>query len=238
MTLIPPNPIFVGDLCSISKNSVAPTEQFTVKVGFVNTGDSTGIYHLGYICLGNYTQLVTGTIGPSGQAPIKKEFSITANQLAGQQITTSRILAFTFAVYNDVDLVNPTDRYTEAIDVIVTTPPPPPGTATLSGVVTDKNGTPISGVSVITTDASSSTDSSGHYYLTGLTVDTYSVRFSAADYWDVTKSIKVVAGENSLNITMTPTTEPQAPTIPWNWIAAGGLGIAGAILIAKKGGKK
>lgn len=239
MTLIPPNPIFVGDLCSISKDTVAPTEQLTVKVAFVNTNDSGGIYHLGYICLGHYTQVATGTIGPSGQLPVSSQFNVTANQLAGQQITSSRILAFTFVLYNDADLVNPTDRQTWAIDVIVTTPPPPPGdTASLSGMVTDKNGAPISGVSVTATGASGSTDSSGQYSLTGLTPGTCTVKFSAADYWDVTQSIKLTVGANSLNVTMTPTTETPPAAIPWNLIAAGGLGIAGVILIARKGGKK
>jgi hypothetical protein len=223
-----PDPTFNVDLCSVSKTTVAPNEQFTIRVTIKNQNETGGSYSIGCYCEGNYLALATGTIGAkeSHFVPI----NVTANQLAQRLITTSKYLAFTIAVSNDQ---GETDRWTPAaIAVIVSTPPE---IANLTGLVTDKQtGAGIAGVSVTILGYSASTDSSGSYTLQGLEPGPYDITFSKFGYWDEIKSKTLASGQNILSITMTPTTEPQPGKTPWGLIAAGAAGIVTIVVVASK----
>lgn len=237
----PSYPTFVPDLCGLSitpTTPVAPNQKFNIKVTIENQSESSGSYVIGYYCEANYEELVTGTIGGS---PARKNhtFSVTPNQLAHRSITESQVLYFVIVVENEEG--TETDRWTPAGISVIVTPPPPP-TANLSGLVTDKQtGAGLAGVSVTTAGSSTSTNSSGSYTLTGLEPGSYSIKFSKAGYWDETKSKTLVSGQNTLNVAMTSSTEPEPGEIPWALIGAGALGIVGVVLIAsgaKKGAGK
>lgn len=75
--------------------------------------------------------------------------------------------------------------------------------AGLTGVVTDVNtGTPLSGVSVSAEGKTATTDATGSYSLAGLTVGPVTVNFSKQGYKAKSVSITLVAGQNTLNMTM------------------------------------
>jgi len=224
----PPYPVFNLDLCSVSKTTVAPNEKFNIKVTIENQSETSGNYRIGYYCEGNYGGLATGTIG--GYAARSHTFSVTANQLAQCSIAESQMLAFTIVDFNDED---ETDRWTPAaIFVIVEVPPEK---ANLSGRVSGK-GTELAlaGVSVSTTGRSTSTNSYGRYTLEGLDPGTYTIEFTKVGYWDVTKSKRLFVGENTLNVEMAPTSEPQPSKTPLILMGAGALGIMALLLIRPK----
>jgi len=226
-----PYPLFNGDLCSLSKTTVAPGESFDIKVTIENQNGTSGSYSIGCYCGGNYTELAAGTIG--GLKAMSFTFHVTANQLAHQAITESQYLAFTIAVSNNE---KETDRWTPAAIAVLVTSPPPSGTANLSGLVTDKQtGAGMAGVSITAAGGySTSTNSSGSYTLAGLEPGSYSIKFSKAGYWDETKSKILVSGQNTLDIAITPTTEPQPSKISWGLIGAGALGMVGLVLAVSK----
>lgn len=231
-----PYPVFNANLCSVSKTTVGPNETFNIKVTIENQNETTGNYSIACYCEGNRSELAAGTIG--GHATKSHTFSVTANQLANRSIASSQYLAFTITIANDE---GETDRWTPAAIAVIVEEPAE--TATLSGRVTDKQtGLALAGVSV-TAGYSTSTNYSGHYALEGLEPGSYDIKFSRAGYWDITKSKTLSAGENTLNITMTPTSEPE-PTpskFPLALMGVGAAGLIGVILIAKgikKEGKK
>jgi len=224
----PPYPVFNRDLCSISKTTAAPNEKFDIKVTIENQTEDKGNYFVNYYCEGNQGELATGTI--DGYGTKSHTFRVTANELAQRSIQESQYLSFTIAISNDEE---ETDRWTPAaIAVIVEVPPE---TADLSGRVTHKQtGVALAGVSVtIAGYYSTSTDSSGYYALKGLEPGTYQIKFTKAGYWEQIKSKKLIAGENTLNLAMTPITEPEPGKIPWGLIAAG-AGITGLMVILPK----
>lgn len=230
----PPYPIFNIDLCSVSKATVAPNEKFDIKVTLENQNEGSGNYSISCYCEGNYTELAVGTIG--GYKTKSHTFNVTANQLAQRSIINSQYLAFTVAVFNDE---GETDRWTPAAIAVIVTEPPE--TASLSGRVADKQtGAGMAGVSITALGYSASTDSAGYYTLDGLAVGPCDVKFSKAGYWDQTKSITLRTGENTLNITMAPTTEPPPSETPWGLIGLGAAAIVGLgiILSRIKGDRK
>lgn len=222
----PPYPIFNTDYCAVSKSQVSPTEKFDIKIRIENQNEYEGKYIIDCLCEGKGQELDSGTI--SGNGKVDKTFRVTANQLAQYSITESQYLAFTIVVYNDED---ETDRWTPAaIAVIVEVPE----TADLSGRVTDKKtGDVLAGVSISTAGYSASTDSSGHYSLEGLEPGIYDIKFSKAGYWEETKSKTLRVGLNTLNLAMTPATEPQPSAFPWALLGVGAAGIIGIVLIAQ-----
>lgn len=234
VNILPPfaYPVFKPDLCSVSKSTVAPNEEFRIKVTVENQNARSGKYYIGCYCEGNYTQLATGTI--TGYGTKSHTFNVTANQLAQRSILTSQFLPFTIVVSNDE---RETDRWTPpAIAVIVTEPV---DKASLSGRVTDKQTrSGIVGVSVTTLGYSSSTNSSGYYSLDGLPSGPCSVKFSKSGYWEVIKTMTLGLGLNTLNVEMTPTTEPPPPEDKFPVVLIGlGVGLAaivGGVLITSK----
>ena len=220
-----PYPIFNVDLCSVSKATVAPSEQFTIGVAIENQNETSGRYSIGCYCEGNYTELGSGTIAGNGTK--SHTFSVTANQLAQRSITSSQYLAFTIAVSNDE---GETDRWTPAAIAVIVDEPPE---ASLSGRVTDKQtGYGLVGVSIATSDYSTSTSAGGYYQLEGLEPGKYEIEFVKDGYWDSVQTKTVYAGENTLDVILTPETEPKPGEIPWKLIAAG-VGVTGIIILAK-----
>jgi uncharacterized membrane protein len=203
---------------------VAPNESFTIKVTLTNTNQGAGTYEIGCYCAGGYTKLTTGTIQTTDKTKTHS-FLVTANQLANQEITASEILGFTIAVFNDS---GQTDSLPLAIPVIITGPE----TGTLSGKVTDKKtGLALSGVSASTVGKTATTDSSGNYTFPALSVGAYSVKFSKSGYYDVTQSATVTTSGTTLNVALTPTSEPPpdgGTAFPWIPVVAV---MAGAIVV-------
>jgi hypothetical protein len=231
----PPYPLFNLDLCSVSTESVAPNESFDIKVTIVNQNQYSGAYKIDCYCSGNKTNLVTGTIG--GNATKIQTFSVMASQLANQEFTESQYIFPEIAVSNSG---GETDRWPLAEIAVIVIPGSEIGT--LSGRVTDKKtGLALSGVSVSTVSKMVMTNSSGNYALGELAVGPYNVKFSRAGYWAETKSKTIIAGENTLNLAMTPESEPPPDhEIPWELIALAGLGgvVAVVFIVAKKRGKQ
>lgn len=222
----PPYPVFNLDYCSVSKNQVKPSETFSINVRIVNQTADAGAYFIGCICEGKSLDLGQGTI--SGNGTVNRTFNVTANQLAQRAITESQMLGFSITVENEE---HETDRWTPAgIAVIVTDPEP---VADLSGRATDKNtGAGIAAVTVAIGGLRTSTNSSGYYSFTDLAPGSYTVTFTQSDYYTETKSKILVEGSNTLDLSMTPTTDPEpSEGIPWPLIALGGSIAVGAVII-------
>jgi hypothetical protein len=227
-----PEPKLDLDAFSVSKSTVAPTEQFSINLTIVNENETSGNYQIVCLCSGKKLTLATGTIAGYGTKP--HTFNVTANQLAQTSIITSQYLSFTIQVLN---AEGETDRWTpSSLAVIVETPPE---TASLSGVVTDKQtGAGIAGITVKAGGYSATTNYSGSYSLTGLTPGPYTIEFSGADYWPETKSKTLITGNNILNIAMTPSTEAQPGNVPWQAIAGGAAAVAGVAIIVQQRKKR
>lgn len=221
----PPYPLFNTDYCSVSKQSVAPNEQFNINIRIENQSEGGGPYSIGCFCEGKYLELGTGTI--AGGGIVNRTFPVTANQLTQKQITSPQWLSFSIAVNNEE---GETDKWTPA--AIYVSGPDNGDTATLTGRVTDKEtGQGIGGVLVTTTGVSASTSATGYYTLDDLTPGYYSIKFSKSGYHDVTKTKTLVAGANTLNVTMTPDTEPEPGEVPWKLIAAGAAVVGAALIL-------
>lgn len=94
-----PVPVFNRNLCSLSKTTIAPDENFNIKVTIENQNETQGSYFLGYYSEGNYYDLASGTI--SGYGTKSHTFTTTANDLADKNITENQMLSFKVAVSND-----------------------------------------------------------------------------------------------------------------------------------------
>jgi hypothetical protein len=107
----------------------------------------------------------------------------------------------------------------------------------IAGIVKDiTTNLPLSGVSVSTVGRTVITNSSGYYTFNALVVGRYSVEFAKTGYWPTTKEVNVTADlTTTLNVSLTPTTEPPPAEgeIPWKWVGIGVLGVAGVALIGK-----
>jgi hypothetical protein len=241
----PPDFHFYLDLCNVDKSTVSPTEQFNVKLTIENSNTTPGPFYVGCFCRGAYQQLWQGTWSGGYST---KTLTVTANQLAQQQITRSDYYAFTFTVSNtpgnpppDATRDNPygiTGRWTPAAIYVNVPTPPPSESANLSGKVTDKStGAAIANVSVSAGGYSTSTNSSGNYSLTGLTPGTYTVKFEKDGYNTVSQSKTLVAGDNILNVKMTAV--GVQPTLPSTTLLGGAAILAGIgiILLSSEGGR-
>jgi hypothetical protein len=237
----PPDFHFYLDLCNVDKSTVSPTEQFHVKLTIENSNTTPGPFYVGCFCRGAYQQLWQGTWSGGYST---KTLTVTANQLAQQQITRSDYYAFTFTVSNtpgnpppDATINNPngiTGRWTPAAIYVNVPTPPPPGSANLSGKVTDKStGAALANVSVSVGGYSTSTNSSGNYSLTGLTPGTYTVKFEKDGYNTVSQSKTLVAGDNILNVEMT---EIGVQPLPSTTLIGGAAILAGIgiVLLSSK----
>lgn len=222
-----PYPAFDLDLCSISKETVAQDEKFDIKITVENQNETSGTYFIGCYCEGNYIELATGTI--AGDGTKSHTFRVTANELAQRQIVTSQYLSFTIVVSNDED---ETDRWIPAAIAVIVTEPPE--TASLSGQVMDKQtGYGLVGVAIAVSGYETSTSTGGYYHLDGLGPGKYNIEFTKDGYWGLTKTKTLSVGENNLDASMTPATEPEPSETPWKLITAG-LGVMGLILIIPK----
>jgi uncharacterized membrane protein len=239
----PPDFHFYLDLCNVDKSTVTPSEQFHVKLTIENSNTTPGPFYVGCFCRGAYQQLWQGTWSGGYST---KTFTVTANQLAQQQITQSDYYAFTFTVSNtpgnpppDATRDNPygiTGRWTPAAIYVNVPTPPPSESANLSGKVTDKStGAALASVSVSAGGYSTSTNSSGNYSLTGLTPGTYTVKFEKDGYNTVSQSKTLVAGDNTLNVEMTAV--GVQPTLPSTTLLGGAAILAGIgiVLLSSKG---
>ena len=222
-----PYPQFDRDRCSISKDTVAPTESFDIRITIDNRNETSGTYYIVCYCEGEKLQLATGTIAGGGTE--QETIPVTANELAQAQITEDRYLTFVVAVENE-------EEETDRLQVYSITVTLDGLGATLSGMVTDKLGQYLAGVAVSIPGQQTSTDTYGAYTLEGLDPGTYEVTFQKAGYWPVTKTKKVVEGSNTLNVEMTPDTEPE-PGISWPTVLGAVAVITGVVIIAK-GGKR
>jgi len=88
----------------------------------------------------------------------------------------------------------------------VLSPPPPPGA--VAGTVRDAfTGATIAGATVKVGVASTTTDASGQYILSGLTEGSYTETVSASGYADVSQSVSVVTGQTTVvNVNLSPNT--------------------------------
>lgn len=232
MTPTSPHPLFNVDGCALPEESVLPDEQFGIKVSVKNANQYSGSYRLTCYCrtYAHEITLKTGTIG--GGQTITQTFNVTANDLAGTPITETKYVEIEVRVFNEATR---TDVWPAGqIAVVVTTP----DTASLSGKVTDiMTAQELGGVAVEIDpgNLTQATDSQGIYRFENLEPGTYEVLFYKAGYWDVVESKNLLPGPNSLNIALTPTSEPPpVKPIPWGWIAAGGVAAAVVAVIASK----
>lgn len=227
----PPNPIFVADYCTIPKTTVAPNEQFTINLRIKNTNDSSGPYSLWTLCEGHDRQLGTGNIGP-GQTT-DRSFTVTANQLANREITSSQHLYFSARVRNEEQ---ETDSWgAPTIAVIV---PTNGDKATLSGRITDKvTGYSIPNASVETVGRTVYADGAGNYSMSDLDPGYYEITFKASEYYDETRSKLLKEGGNTLDVVMTPDTEepPEEREIPWGLVAGGAAILVAGIVLSQRG---
>lgn len=228
-TPTPPYPLFVPDGCSVSKDYVTPNEPFEVKATIKNQNRYTGSYQLNIVFLGNTTSLASGTI--AGYQEIVAKKTVTANQLAGTEITSDIMQPVTLVVRNSQ---GETDRYTpRTIGVYV----PPLAMGNLSGTVSDKvTGLPLAGVAVSTVGRTTTTNTAGVYSFSSLFVGQYTIEFKKTGYYTQTKTITISEGNNTLNFAMTPESEPPPPEegeVPWKWVAVGVLGAVGLALLVQ-----
>ena len=227
----PPNPIFDADYCSISKTTVAPNEQFTINLRIRNTNDSSGPYSLWTLCEGHDRQLGTGNIGPN--QTINRSFTVTPNQIFGSEITQDRYLYFSAKVRNEEGVTDTWPAPTIAVIVPVNG-----DKATLSGRVTDKaTGFSIPNASVSTVGRTVYTDGAGNYSIENLDTGYYEITFKKSGYHDEKRSKLLNAGSNTLNVAMTPTTEPPPGEgeFPWAMVSGGVAILAIGLMLARKG---
>ncbi|GEM_PF-3574425 len=217
----PPYPLFDLDYCSISKSTVAPNEQFHINIRAVNQNEHAGNFSVGVFCEGKYQVLAESTI--SGHGTRNLSIPVTANQLAQRTITSSQYLSFSVTLNNED---GETDRWTPAAIAVIV---PVNGAGTLSGRVTDKTtGAGLAGVAVTTSGYAATTGSGGHYSIADMTPGTYTIRFTRSGYWEETRDKAIAEGSNTLNVAMTPTTEPLPDEREFPW----GLAIGGAAMLA------
>ncbi len=81
---------------------------------------------------------------------------------------------------------------------------------TLSGLVKDENGSPLSNVSVTLDSLSTTTDNSGRFEFRNLEERSYSLRATLDGYYPLEQNVKVRRGSNSVNLTMRMTTLTRA----------------------------
>lgn len=224
-----PEPVFKPDLCYVSKDTVAPDEDFTVKVTFENQNETSGKYYLGYYCEGEWYELKRGTI--EGNGVEEYSFTTTAEDLAHREFTESQYLSFSMRVKNEE---GETDRWDPRAIAVIVEVPPPPGVANLSGTVTDiESELPIEGVTGSTQGKQDKTDSAGKYGLTDLDTGASKVRFSKSGY--KTKEVTKVLhdGDNTLNAKLEPSKVPEI-----SWAIIGGAALVGSIALGVHLGRK
>lgn len=229
----PPTPIFVAEYCSISKSTVAPNEQFTLKLRIKNTSsEGEGYYSLWTLCEGHDYKIGEGTIGPNQTSPTMS-FPVTANQIFGSEITSDRYLSFSARVRNEEE---ETDWWgAPTLTVMV---PINGDKATVSGIVTDKvTGFDIPNASVSTVGRTVYTDGAGRYSIENLDTGYYEITFKKSEYHDEKKSKLLNAGSNTLNVAMTPTTDPDPVEgeFPWAMVSGGVAILAIGLMLARKG---
>lgn len=218
----PPEPLFVADLCYVAKETVAPNEEFAIKATIKNHNEYPGEYYLGCYCKGRYSQFTTGDLGANQQK--EHDFIITANELAGEVITTSQMLVY-YVVTGYLDKAgnrHETDRWSPPVLYVIVVE----GEASLSGTVTDSEGLALSGVTVedglpVTTNAS------GNYSFTGLDIRWHTIKFSKDGYKTQKVAKYLYSGYNFLDVTL-------SKGIPWvpAVITAGIVAVAGGATYA------
>ena len=81
---------------------------------------------------------------------------------------------------------------------------------TLSGLVKDENGSPLSNVSITLDSLSTTTDNSGRFEFRNLEERSYSLRATLDGYYPLEQNVNVRRGSNSVNLTMRMTTLTRA----------------------------
>jgi len=228
----PPNIVFVPEYCTVSKTTVAPNEQFTLNLRIKNTSsEGQGPYSLWTLCEGHDRQLGTGNIGPN--ETINRSFPVTANQLVNRQITESQHLYFSARVRNEEEETDSWGAPTIAVIVPING-----DKATLSGRVTNKvTGFGIPNASVQTVGKTVYTDGAGNYSMSDLAPGYYEITFKASGYHNETRSKLLNAGNNTLNVAMTPTTEPPPAEgeFPWAMVAGGAAILSLGLYLSQRG---
>ena len=223
----------------VSKNTVAPGEQFTITLTVHNRSDAEGAFYLGYSCVPGvpWSEETRELIGAG--ATKTYELLFTAESLAGRVFEESQYISARFAVgFVEPELPRPdTETFTwttPGIAVIVTEPPPPK--ADLYGIVADKEWLPIAGAIVEIDGHTTESVANGAYSFMNIDPGSYTITCAKEGYWDYAVSISLVKGDNTKNITLTPTSEPQPPPEgEFPWLALGiGTVVAGYMLTRRK----
>ena len=224
----------------ISKTTVAPDEQFTITLTVHNRSDTEGAFYLGYSCLPGvpWNEEIRETIGADETRTYELPF--TAESLAGRVFETSQYISARFAVgFVEPTLPRPdTETFTwttPGIAVIVTEPPPPK--ADLYGIVMDKDSIPIVGAIVKIGSRTIESAANGAYSFVDIDPGSYTITCTKEGYWDYTASISLVKGDNTKNITLTPTSEPQPPPegeFPWLALGIGTGALAVGYMLTRR----
>jgi len=110
-------------------------------------------------------------------------------------------------------------------------PGPPPGNASLLGVVTDEEGQPLPGVLAILTnlgEATTTSNAEGKFEFRNIAKGNYKLTCKKAGYKTVEQYVVLESGGNDISVILIK------KAVPWQWLAAGGVAIAGAILLIPK----
>jgi len=221
----PPSLEFNTDLCSVSKTSVSPSENFTVQLSIYNDSETATHYYLGYFCEGGYYDLTNGDIGSN----VNKQynFTTTANEIAHRVITQTQYLAITFVVLAEEE---ESDRWMPpAIAVIVD------GNgdlANLSGTVTDEDGLPIDGATVTAGGKSDATNVAGLYSISNISTGSTEIVFKKSGFKTETRTRVLFEGDNTLDIVMI---EGEEGLPGWVLpVSIGAIAVGVALMVKKK----
>jgi len=118
-----------------------------------------------------------------------------ADNIGISSIGSGRINAY-WAVQCPLGVPSPTPTATPTLTPPLPSPTISPSTGSVTGTVTDaSSGAPIAGATVTAGSASTSTDASGAYTVTGLAQGSHTVTAAATGYSSTSDTVSVVAGQ-------------------------------------------
>jgi len=110
-------------------------------------------------------------------------------------------------------------------------PGPPPGNASLIGVVVDQEEAPLPGVLAILTnlgEATTTSDAEGRFEFRNIAKGNYQLICKKAGYKTVEQYVVLESGGNDISVILIK------EAFPWQWLAIGGVALAGGILLIPK----
>jgi hypothetical protein len=221
--------------------SLAPETSTTLTFAWDTTGVATGLYTVNAtavlssdINLENNNLPDTVLVAtPTGHIAGTVEDASTGDPIEDVQVSAGDYFAFTDADghYNITNVptgthivtasksgfqtstetnINVVARQTTALDFALT---PLPTTGTITGTVTDANGTPIEGVNVTISGHSDTTDGGGQYIIADVPAGTYTVTASKDGYETYSNSNVVVTAGQTTTLNFELTQKPQDITL-------------------------